>query len=185
MNRAGAAPVISRRKGDKAVDVAVCVRAWAWRSVIALLMTLSLVLLGHCTPGDLDLTSSAGGTITTDFGGGDAAAALVLQPDGKLVASGVSSGTASFSGNFALARYLPDGLLDATFGTEFEINVNALVTFERIPSTFTFTSDPDVPFVICLTQQQPFTILPLACRVVNALGAGHMDMPLVQPSGHA
>jgi hypothetical protein len=30
-----------------------------------------------------------------------------------------------------------------------------------------------------------FTLLPLACRVVNALGAGHMDMPLVQPSGHA
>ncbi len=51
----------------------------------------------------------------TDFdGGADAADALVIQSDGKLVAAGFS-----FSGpfGFALARYNSDGSLDGTFGS--------------------------------------------------------------------
>jgi uncharacterized delta-60 repeat protein len=55
-----------------------------------------------------------GGTVTTDFGGNDFAWALVLQPDGKLVAAG-SAGPAG-AADFALARYLPDGRPDPTFG---------------------------------------------------------------------
>jgi hypothetical protein len=65
----------------------------------AVLITLSLVLLGEGAPGDLDPTFGAAGMVTTDFFGGfDSAAALVLQPDGKLVAAGRSDG------DFALAR---------------------------------------------------------------------------------
>ncbi len=37
--------------------------------------------------------------------------ALVVQPDGKIVAAG------SADGRFALARYVPDGSLDTSFGT--------------------------------------------------------------------
>jgi uncharacterized delta-60 repeat protein len=56
-----------------------------------------------------------GGVVLTDFAGGqDAANAMVLQPDGKIVVAG----TAFVSGKrrFALARYLSDGTLDSTFG---------------------------------------------------------------------
>ena len=65
--------------------------------------------------GSIDPTFGAGGTTTTDFSGGDDAAnAVALQPDGKIVAAGY----ASFGGsnyNFALARYNPDGFLDPSF----------------------------------------------------------------------
>ena len=43
-----------------------------------------------------------------------AAYALALQPDGKIVVAGESS--ASGNGDFALARYLPNGTLDPSFG---------------------------------------------------------------------
>jgi uncharacterized delta-60 repeat protein len=68
----------------------------------------------HAAPGDLDLTFSGDGKQTTDFGFGDSgAAAIVRQPDGKIVAVG-SLGSGS-GRNFALARYNPDGTLDTSF----------------------------------------------------------------------
>jgi uncharacterized delta-60 repeat protein len=60
----------------------------------------------------LDPTFGVGGKVRTDFGGFDLPAALIVQPDGKLVAAG------SAFGDFALARYLPDGSLDSAFGLE-------------------------------------------------------------------
>jgi uncharacterized delta-60 repeat protein len=61
--------------------------------------------------GSLDRTFGTGGVVITDFSGGsDAAWALVLQPDGKLVAAGVASG------DFGLVRYNADGSLDVGFG---------------------------------------------------------------------
>ncbi len=67
--------------------------------------------------GSLDPTFGGGtGKVTTDIAGRDLAAALILQPDGKLVAAGVSQ-TGGVSANFALARYHPNGSLDSTFGT--------------------------------------------------------------------
>ncbi|CBE67527.1 MAG: hypothetical protein F9K13_06055 [Candidatus Methylomirabilis oxygeniifera] len=65
--------------------------------------------------GTLDPTFGTGGKVTTDFGDGDEAHALVLQPDGKLVAAGYTD--TSGSSVFALARYNSDGSLDPTFGT--------------------------------------------------------------------
>jgi len=66
--------------------------------------------------GSLDPTFGTGGLVTTDLGGSDSINALVLQPDGRLVAAGYNSLTSSHT-NFALARYQPDGSLDPTFGT--------------------------------------------------------------------
>jgi hypothetical protein len=55
--------------------------------------------------GALDATFGTGGTVTTDFAGGeDRAEALVVQ-GGRLVAAG-STITASAGQRFALARYL-------------------------------------------------------------------------------
>ena len=76
------------------------------------------VLTRYLSDGSLDVTFGVGGRITTDFGGDEAAFALVLQPDGKLVAAGgYSNSPESVRGNFLLARYNPDGSPDATFGT--------------------------------------------------------------------
>ena len=52
--------------------------------------------------GSLDPSFGTAGKVTTGFGTtSDSAAALILQPDGKLVAAGSSNG------DFALARYFP------------------------------------------------------------------------------
>jgi hypothetical protein len=57
--------------------------------------------------GGLDSNFGSGGRVTTDFAGGaDAINALVLQPDGNIVAAGSASG--NDSPHFALARYLGD-----------------------------------------------------------------------------
>lgn len=66
--------------------------------------------------GTYDATFGTNGWVITDFNGGnDQANAVAVQPDGKIVAAGFTrNGT---DADFALARYLPDGSLDASFGT--------------------------------------------------------------------
>ena len=66
--------------------------------------------------GSLDTTFGIGGEVATDFHqANDDAFAIVLQPDGKIIAAGDSSSAATFI-DFALTRYLADGSLDTTFG---------------------------------------------------------------------
>lgn len=65
--------------------------------------------------GTLDGSFGGGdGRVTTTFAGYGRANALVIQPDGKIVAAG--HGLDSSLGDFALARYNPNGTLDKTFG---------------------------------------------------------------------
>jgi uncharacterized delta-60 repeat protein len=59
-------------------------------------------------PGDLDPSFGSGGTAVA---GNGSAAALVLQPDGKLVTAGL------VSDQFVLLRFNGDGMPDASFGT--------------------------------------------------------------------
>ena len=74
-------------------------------------------LARYLSDGSLDGTFGVGGRVVTDFGSGhfDRVAAAVVQPDGKLVAAGMALGNPAGS-DFGLARYLPNGSLDATFG---------------------------------------------------------------------
>jgi uncharacterized delta-60 repeat protein len=67
--------------------------------------------------GSLDPTFGQGGKVATAFylTGTDAAAAVAVQSDGKIVAAG--QGFTGADDDFALARYLPDGNLDPSFGT--------------------------------------------------------------------
>jgi uncharacterized delta-60 repeat protein len=72
----------------------------------------SAFVLARFTPdGRLDTTFNGTGMVTTDFGAtDDNAKAVTIQPDGKIVAAGWSAD------GIAIARYLPDGRLDASFG---------------------------------------------------------------------
>jgi uncharacterized delta-60 repeat protein len=70
--------------------------------------------------GSLDTSFGDGGIVTTRFPEGSYASAVALQPDGKIIAAGTffvdfNPGESSNT-DFALARYNPDGTLDATFG---------------------------------------------------------------------
>ena len=67
--------------------------------------------------GSLDESFGAGGKVTTDFFGfTDRPTALVLQPDGRVVAAGGANNLNSTGFDFALARYNDDGSLDSSFG---------------------------------------------------------------------
>jgi hypothetical protein len=58
----------------------------------------------QAAPGEPDRSFGTGGVITTDFDGGpDQARALVVEPDGKVLAAGFAVDGGSFQ--FALARF--------------------------------------------------------------------------------
>jgi uncharacterized delta-60 repeat protein len=76
--------------------------------------TTDFALARYRRDGTLDRTFGTGGRVTTDFGGGEQATALVVQADGKLVAAGLTHTDAGE--DFALARYRRDGTLDPNFG---------------------------------------------------------------------
>jgi uncharacterized delta-60 repeat protein len=71
----------------------------------------SFALARYNLDGSLDTTFSEDGKQTTEFAGFDSAEAVALQPDGKIVAVGGV-------GEFALARYNPDGSLDTSFSED-------------------------------------------------------------------
>jgi uncharacterized delta-60 repeat protein len=68
--------------------------------------------------GTLDTSFGVGGRVTTDFPGLAAVpSAVVIQPDGKILVAGGAFPLFTFLGDFKIARYNPDGSLDAGFGT--------------------------------------------------------------------
>jgi uncharacterized delta-60 repeat protein len=90
--------------------------------------------LARYTPhGTLDLTFSDDGTVftgTTPAGEAeDTAAALALQPDGKLVVAGWG-GFIGWNSAFALVRLTPNGALDSSFNEDGKVTTD-------------FGSDPD------------------------------------------
>jgi len=104
-----------------------------------LLVFILVVLLisgnrGYAATGDLDPTFGGAGTVTTDFGDSfDAANAVALQSDGKIVAAGttIKGSPSVFTQDFAVARYNTNGSLDTGFGaggkvtTDFSGDVDA------------------------------------------------------------
>jgi uncharacterized delta-60 repeat protein len=69
----------------------------------------------HATLGSLDPSFGTGGKVTTKLGSNnDYGNDLIRQPDGKLVVAG-SSVNGFTLGDFALARYNPNGSLDTSF----------------------------------------------------------------------
>jgi uncharacterized delta-60 repeat protein len=66
--------------------------------------------------GSHDSTFDADGRVTTSFFTYDFLGGVALAPDGKLLAAGSTTGSIRTQPDFATARYLPDGSLDASFG---------------------------------------------------------------------
>ena len=85
---------------------------------LVLASSLLAVLFIHpaeATLGGLDGSFGTGGKVTTKIGYGNAYGNdIIRQPDGKLVVAGQSNGGITL-GDFALARYNPNGSLDASF----------------------------------------------------------------------
>ena len=65
--------------------------------------------------GALDGTFGSGGVVRTQAGGYALGSAVAIQADGKIVAAGSGLRAGQTRGDFMLARYNPDGTLDASF----------------------------------------------------------------------
>jgi uncharacterized delta-60 repeat protein len=83
---------------------------------VSVLISWVLVLLvfgpsADAQPGALDPNFGNGGIVVTPEGAGYA---MAVQPDGKILAAGYIDGAAD---GLAVARYLPNGDLDTTFGS--------------------------------------------------------------------
>jgi uncharacterized delta-60 repeat protein len=76
----------------------------------------NFALARYLTSGGLDLSFSADGRVVTDLApdAGEGAFALLIQPDGKIVAAGETDDGLDL--DFAVARYRRDGRLDRRFG---------------------------------------------------------------------
>jgi uncharacterized delta-60 repeat protein len=70
----------------------------------------NFALVRYNPNGSLDPSFDGDGKQTTDFGGDDEAVAVVIQPDGAIVAAGTN-----LHNGAAFARYRPNGALDSSF----------------------------------------------------------------------
>ncbi len=97
---------------------------WAVRGMpfAVLLAVMVALVLGYAAkayaaPGYLDPSFGSGGDAITDFGShSDMAYDVALQEDGKVILAGHTQ-TSTTGLDFALARYNPNGTLDASFGS--------------------------------------------------------------------
>jgi uncharacterized delta-60 repeat protein len=106
-------------------------RRWIIRNlgVVAAAITLVCGISGqtaHAADGDLDPAFGSAGKVMTDFANStDIANAVALQADGKIVVVGTTYINNDYSGeDFAIARYNPNGTLDATFGTNGKVTTD-------------------------------------------------------------
>jgi uncharacterized delta-60 repeat protein len=84
----------------------------------------TFALARYNTDGSLDTTFGGDGKVTTDFTSHfDDLLALVIQPDGKILAAG-GAGFEGPNEKFALARYNTDGSLDTNFGGDGKVTTD-------------------------------------------------------------
>jgi uncharacterized delta-60 repeat protein len=92
-----------------------------WRITLGVLLTITAlgatVSSATADPGQADVSFGVDGALRTNLGGTyDWAYATAIQPDGKILAAGVSEANGTY--DFALARYTSTRDLDPTFGTK-------------------------------------------------------------------
>ena len=81
--------------------------------------TREFALVRYLPDGQLDSTFGPGGRVTTNFSsGGDEAHAVVIQPDGRILAAGRANE------EFGLSRYNSDGTLDSSFGISGKVTLD-------------------------------------------------------------
>jgi uncharacterized delta-60 repeat protein len=98
--------------------------------VLAVAGTLSIPALAHAAAGGLDPSFSGDGKVLTPIPGGGAGYGEAIDSRGRIVVVG----NADDAGKVAVARYLPSGKLDASFGND-GLALFRFSTFRGVPST--------------------------------------------------
>lgn len=127
-------------------------------------------IVRYMPDGTLDHSFSGDGKVTTALGTDtDAAYAVAIQPDGKIVVAGSSQrGFATTGVDVAIARYNADGSLDASFGP----NGIGFVT-----TPIAASNNSDVAYAIALPQLAGET------RILVAGGDSNFQLARYRPNG--
>ena len=117
-------------------DGKVVLAGWVTHSVGAGCCVSDFGLARLTTAGALDSSFGGEGRVVTDFlagtdNGHDAAQAVLVQADGRIVAAGAGV-TGATSVDFAVARYLADGSLDPTFSNDGLVTTDFVGYFDEI-----------------------------------------------------
>ena len=99
--------------------------------ILTAVAALGSGLLLLAAAGDIDPTFGTQGVVRTHFGGFDAATAVAVQSDGKIVAAGVATDL-GFNPIFAVARYDATGALDPTFGAGGKVEIDFYASTLRV-----------------------------------------------------
>jgi uncharacterized delta-60 repeat protein len=97
-----------------------------WKaSLLAMIVSLLTFANALAAPGNLDLTFSGDGKVTTDIGGGkeDSIREIALQANGKIVVVGWRNDPVR-ANDFAVARYNSNGSLDTSFSGDGKLLTN-------------------------------------------------------------
>lgn len=104
------------------------------------------VVVRYLADGSLDTSFNTTGKRLTDFSGGhDEAHDVAVQADGGIVAVGYAR--VGGNDNFALARYLPDGSLDTSFGTGGKVHTDIGSSTQDYGMGVTLQSDGKI--IVC------------------------------------
>lgn len=88
-------------------------------------------LVRYLPDGTLDTTFGDGGKVRTFFEVTDQARALLIQPDGKIVAAGIADGGAII-GHFAVARFIGDPIQGAVMSGQINVQSSANIAGENV-----------------------------------------------------
>lgn len=93
---------------------------WVLYFSVSMLYCFLFVSITYSAPGDIDYSFGNGGWVISEIFTNDSHISdLKILPDGKIIALG------SYFNQFAVARYLENGMLDASFG----VNGKQIITF--------------------------------------------------------
>lgn len=99
--------------------------------------TTMFAVLRYKSNGSPDSTFGIGGIVTTTIGAFDAASAVAIQSDGKILAGGSAFNSTL---DFAVVRYKTNGTLDSTFSTD-GIAIAPVGTGNDVPRAMAIQSD--------------------------------------------
>jgi len=153
---------------------------------------LDFCLARYNANGVLDATFGTGGTLVTTITGlDDVAAALALQPDGRIVVAGYCY-TGGPGSDFCLARYNADGTIDTNFGSGGQ--VFTAITANDDPAR-ALALQPDGKIVVAGTCSDAFCLARYSSTgvldpsfgssgsVVTNIGTGLVRAVALQPDG--
>ena len=125
------------------------------KMVVAGTSNEDFAVVRYNTDGTLDTNFGTGGKATTGFdaNGPDAAQAVVMQSDGKILVAGTSG--PSLHSRIAVVRYNTDGTLDTNFGTG-GITTTPTTTYDTAAAT---AIQPDNKIIITGTSAGNFTAI--------------------------